>query len=56
MNPLLSKLQPYPFERLAKLKANAPYLGDKSHIAERVTGEFQRRFPHCSRGRYSEKL
>lgn len=33
MNPLLSKLQPYPFERLAKLKANAPYLGDKSHIA-----------------------
>jgi len=33
MNPSLSKLKPYPFERLAQLKAQSPYQGDLAHIA-----------------------
>ncbi len=33
MNPDLSKLQPYPFERLAQLKQNTNPPSDKAHIA-----------------------
>ncbi len=33
MNPDLSKLQPYPFERLAQLKQNTHPPSDKAHIA-----------------------
>ncbi|WP_299973580.1 succinyldiaminopimelate transaminase [uncultured Pseudoteredinibacter sp.] len=33
MNPDLNKLQPYPFEKLAKLKAAVSPASDKSHIA-----------------------
>ena len=33
MNPDLNKLQPYPFEKLAELKAAVSPPSDKSHIA-----------------------
>lgn len=33
MNPDLTRLQPYPFEKLAKLKSGCQPLGDRPHIA-----------------------
>ncbi|QSA97186.1 succinyldiaminopimelate transaminase [Methylococcus sp. EFPC2] len=45
MNPHLSKLQPYPFEKLARLKQGVPAPADKAHIALSI-GEPQHATPH----------
>lgn len=45
MNPNLQKLQPYPFEKLARLKQGLQPPGDKAHIALSI-GEPQHPTPH----------
>lgn len=45
MNPHLSKLQPYPFEKLARLKQGVLAPADKAHIALSI-GEPQHPTPH----------